>query len=43
MKLVLADEYLEDEDLLEMMNANLILMIIIDSHKQGLGDILYYS
>ncbi|UCF02363.1 MAG: lytic transglycosylase F [Deltaproteobacteria bacterium] len=33
MKLVLADEYLEDEDLLEMMNANLIQMIIIDSHK----------
>ena len=33
MKLVLADEYLEDEDLLEMMNANLIPMIIIDSHK----------
>ena len=33
MKLVLADEYLEDEDLLEMTNANLIPMIIIDSHK----------
>ena len=33
MKLVQADEYLEDEDLLEMMNANLIPMIIIDSHK----------
>jgi membrane-bound lytic murein transglycosylase MltF len=33
MKLVLADEYLEDEDLLEMMNAKLIPMIIIDSHK----------
>ncbi len=33
MKLVLADDYLEDEDLLEMMNANLILMIVIDSHK----------
>ena len=32
-KLVLADEYLEDEDLLEMTNANLIPMIIIDSHK----------
>jgi len=30
---VLADEYLEDEDLLEMMNANLIPMIVIDSHK----------
>ena len=33
MNLVQADEYLEDEDLLEMMNANLIPMIIIDSHK----------
>ncbi|UCD36303.1 MAG: lytic transglycosylase F [Nitrospiraceae bacterium] len=32
-KLVLADEYLEDEDLLEMMNADLIPMIVIDSHK----------
>jgi len=33
MKLVPADEYLEDEDLLEMMNVGLIPMIIIDSHK----------
>ena len=33
MKLVLADEYLEDEDLLEMMNAGLIPRIVIDSHK----------
>jgi membrane-bound lytic murein transglycosylase MltF len=33
MKIVLADEYLEDEDLLEMMNARLIPMIVIDSHK----------
>jgi membrane-bound lytic murein transglycosylase MltF len=33
MKLVLADEYLEDEDLLEMMNAKLIPMIVIDNHK----------
>ena len=32
-KLVLADEYLEDEDLLEMMNAGLISIIVIDSHK----------
>ncbi len=29
----LADDYLEDEDLLEMMNAGLIPMIVIDSHK----------
>jgi membrane-bound lytic murein transglycosylase MltF len=33
MKLVLADENLEDEDLLEMMNVGLIPMIVIDSHK----------
>jgi membrane-bound lytic murein transglycosylase MltF len=33
MQLVLADEYLEDEDLLEMMNAGLVPMIVIDSHK----------
>ncbi len=32
-RLVLADEYLEDEDLLEMMNAHLIPMIVIDRHK----------
>ncbi len=31
--LVMADELLEDEDLMEMMNANLIPMIVIDSHK----------
>ena len=33
MKLVLADETLEDEDLLEMVNAGLIQMIVVDSHK----------
>jgi len=33
MKIVPADEYLEDEDLLEMMNVGLIPMIVIDSHK----------
>ena len=32
-KIVLADELLEDEDLLEMMNAGLIPMTVIDSHK----------
>jgi len=32
-KIVPADEYLEDEDLLEMMNAGLIPMVVIDSHK----------
>ncbi len=29
----IADEYLEDEDLLEMMNAGLIPMIVMDAHK----------
>ncbi|MCK5203479.1 MAG: lytic transglycosylase F, partial [Desulfobacterales bacterium] len=33
LKIVLADEYFEDEDLLEMMNVGLIPMIVIDSHK----------
>jgi membrane-bound lytic murein transglycosylase MltF len=33
MKLVLADETFEDEDLLEMVNAGLIPMIVVDSHK----------
>jgi membrane-bound lytic murein transglycosylase MltF len=33
MKLVLADETLEDEDLLEMVNAGLLQMIVVDSHK----------
>ena len=32
-KIVPADEYLEDEDLLEMMNVGLIPMIVMDSHK----------
>ena len=32
-EIVPADEYLEDEDLLEMMNVGLIPMIAIDSHK----------
>ena len=33
LKLIEANEYLEDEDLLEMVNAGLIPMIAIDSHK----------
>jgi membrane-bound lytic murein transglycosylase MltF len=32
-KIVSADELLEDEDLLEMLNAGLIPMVVIDSHK----------
>ncbi len=31
--ITIADEYLEDEDLLEMVNAGLMPMVIIDSHK----------
>jgi membrane-bound lytic murein transglycosylase MltF len=33
MKLTAADELLEDEDLLEMVNAGLIPMTVVDSHK----------
>ena len=32
-KIVPADEYLEDSDLLEMVNANMIPIVIVDSHK----------
>jgi len=32
-KLVAADEYLEDSDLLDMVNAGLVPMMIVDSHK----------
>ncbi len=32
-KIILADEYLEDSDLLEMVNAGLIPMVIVDNHK----------
>jgi membrane-bound lytic murein transglycosylase MltF len=32
-KLVLVDEHLEDEDLLEMVNADIIPAVVIDSHK----------
>lgn len=43
-KLIPADESLEDEDLMEMVNAGLIPMIVVDSHKarfwaQIFGDI----
>lgn len=33
MKLVRADEVLEDEDLLEMVNAGILPMVVVDSHK----------
>jgi membrane-bound lytic murein transglycosylase MltF len=32
-KLTPAEEYLEDEDLLEMVNAGLVPMVVVDSHK----------
>ena len=32
-KLVPADEYLEDNDLIEMVNAGLLPMVVVDSHK----------
>jgi membrane-bound lytic murein transglycosylase MltF len=32
-KVTLTEEYLEDEDLLEMVNAELIPMVVVDSHK----------
>ena len=37
-KLVAADEIFEDEDLLEMVNAGLIPMIVMDSHKVKLWE-----
>ena len=33
MQFVLAEEFLEDEDLLEMVNAGLISLVVVDSHK----------
>ena len=35
--LTLADEFLEDEDLLEMLNAGLIPIIVVDKHKAEFG------
>ena len=32
-KITLADEHLEDEDLLEMLNAGVVSMLVVDSHK----------
>ncbi len=39
--IVAADEYLEDEDLLEMVNAGLIPAIVMDSHKAELWAKVY--
>src|SRR3954470_11899806 len=35
-RLVEADEHLEDEDLLDMLNAGLIPLVVVDDHKAGL-------
>jgi membrane-bound lytic murein transglycosylase MltF len=40
-ELVAADEYLEDEDLLEMVNAGLIPMTVVDDHKAGLWEAVF--
>ena len=47
-KIIPAEEYLEDGDLLEMVNASLIPMVIVDSHKAQFwqdifGDITVHS
>ncbi len=39
--LVLVDEYLEDEDLLEMVNAGLIPMVVVDRHKAEFWDQIF--
>ena len=36
LRLVEADEHLEDEDLLDMLNAGLIPLMVVDDHKAGL-------
>ena len=41
MMLTLADEVLEDEDLLEMLNAGLIPMVVVDSHKAEFWDQIF--
>lgn len=40
-ELAIADEYLEDADLLEMVNAGLIPMIVIDNHKAEFWDQIF--
>ena len=40
-KLVLADEMFQDEDLLEMLSAGLIPMIVMDSHKAQFWDQIF--
>jgi membrane-bound lytic murein transglycosylase MltF len=40
-RLTPAEEYLEDEDLLEMVNAGLIPMVVVDSHKAEFWDQIF--
>jgi membrane-bound lytic murein transglycosylase MltF len=39
--LMLAEEFLEDEDLLEMVNAGLIPLVVVDNHKAQFWDQVY--
>ena len=40
-KIIPADEYMEDSDLLEMVNAGLIPMVIVDNHKARFWDEIF--
>jgi membrane-bound lytic murein transglycosylase MltF len=40
-RIVAAEEYFEDEDLLEMVNAGLLPMIVVDSHKASFWDQIF--
>lgn len=40
-RIVAADENLEDEDLLEMLNAGLITLVVVDSHKARFWDQIF--
>jgi membrane-bound lytic murein transglycosylase MltF len=42
-RMVAANEFLEDEDLLEMVNAGLIPTVVVDSHKAGLWQKVFES
>ena len=42
-KLVSADEYLEDEDLLEMANAGLVTLLVVDEHKAAVWEPIFQN
>jgi membrane-bound lytic murein transglycosylase MltF len=42
-KLVPADEYLEDEDLLEMANAGLVNLLVVDEHKAAVWEPIFQN